>query len=65
MADRGATHGPVSDAESVDTVPGREETFFWGCLVERSPSTARVDVFGMSWDNAGKNSFSAPFAWSA
>ncbi|WP_284981781.1 DUF1326 domain-containing protein [Arthrobacter sp. efr-133-TYG-118] len=28
-------------------------------------STARVDVFGMSWDNAGKNSFSAPFAWSA
>jgi hypothetical protein len=28
-------------------------------------STARVDVFGMVWDNAGKNSFSAPFAWSA
>ncbi len=27
--------------------------------------TARVDVFGMSWDNPGKNSFSAPFAWSA
>ena len=25
----------------------------------------RVDVFGMTWDNAGKNSFSAPFAWSA
>jgi hypothetical protein len=28
-------------------------------------STARVNVFGMAWDNAGKNSFSAPFAWSA
>lgn len=28
-------------------------------------STARVDVFGMTWDNAGKNSYSAPFAWSA
>jgi hypothetical protein len=28
-------------------------------------STARVDVFGMAWDNEGKNSFSAPFAWSA
>lgn len=26
---------------------------------------ATVDVFGMKWDNAGKNSFSAPFAWSA
>ncbi|WP_231494215.1 DUF1326 domain-containing protein [Arthrobacter sp. 9MFCol3.1] len=23
-------------------------------------STARVDVFGMTWDNTGKNSFSAP-----
>ncbi|WP_336712060.1 DUF1326 domain-containing protein [Arthrobacter sp. USHLN218] len=28
-------------------------------------TTGRVDVFGMTWDNAGKNSFSAPFAWSA
>jgi hypothetical protein len=27
--------------------------------------TSTVDVFGQSWDNAGKNSFSAPFAWSA
>ncbi|MFE4951051.1 DUF1326 domain-containing protein [Leifsonia sp. NPDC056665] len=27
--------------------------------------TANVDVLGMTWDNAGKNSFSAPFAWSA
>lgn len=27
--------------------------------------TSTVDVFGLSWDNAGKNSFSAPFAWSA
>ena len=28
-------------------------------------TTSTVDVFGLSWDNAGKNSFSAPFAWSA
>lgn len=27
--------------------------------------TSTVDAFGMAWDNAGKNSFSAPFAWSA
>lgn len=27
--------------------------------------TSTVDAFGLSWDNAGKNSFSAPFAWSA
>jgi hypothetical protein len=26
---------------------------------------SKVDVFGLSWDNTGKNSFSAPFAWSA
>jgi hypothetical protein len=26
---------------------------------------SRGDVFGMTWDNTGKNSFSAPFAWSA
>ena len=34
-------------------------------LAVGTSSTARVDAFGMSWDNAGKNSFSAPFAWSA
>lgn len=34
-------------------------------LAAGTSSTARVDVFGMTWDNAGKNSFSAPFAWSA
>ena len=28
-------------------------------------TTSRVDSFGLSWDNTGKNSFSAPFAWSA
>ena len=27
--------------------------------------TSTVDVFGLSWDNTAKNSFSAPFAWSA
>ena len=34
-------------------------------LAAGTAGTARVDVFGMTWDNAGKNSFSAPFAWSA
>lgn len=34
-------------------------------LAAGTASTGRVDVFGMTWDNAGKNSFSAPFAWSA
>lgn len=34
-------------------------------LAVGTASTARVNVFGMTWDNAGKNSFSAPFAWSA
>ncbi|HKU31023.1 MAG TPA: DUF1326 domain-containing protein [Arthrobacter sp.] len=34
-------------------------------LAAGTSSTARVDVFGMTWDNSGKNSFSAPFAWSA
>ncbi|GAA5197872.1 hypothetical protein GCM10023346_33700 [Arthrobacter gyeryongensis] len=40
-------NGPVNDAERVDTVPGREETFFWGCLAERSPrcrGTSRVRI---------------------
>lgn len=34
-------------------------------LAAGTGSTATVDVFGMEWDNAGKNSFSAPFAWAA
>jgi hypothetical protein len=34
-------------------------------LTAGTATAARVDVFGMTWDNAGKNSFSAPFAWSA
>jgi hypothetical protein len=34
-------------------------------LAAGTSSTARVDALGMTWDNAGKNSFSAPFAWSA
>ncbi|MGT2460795.1 DUF1326 domain-containing protein [Sinomonas atrocyanea] len=28
-------------------------------------TASTVDVFGLRWDNTGKNSFSAPFAWSA
>jgi hypothetical protein len=34
-------------------------------LAAGTATASRVDVFGMTWDNAGKNSFSAPFAWSA
>ena len=28
-------------------------------------TTSRVNVFGLEWSNEGKNSFSAPFSWSA
>jgi hypothetical protein len=28
-------------------------------------TTSRVSVFGLEWDNEGKNAFSAPFSWSA
>ena len=28
-------------------------------------TASTVNIFGLSWDNTGKNSFSAPFAWSA
>jgi hypothetical protein len=34
-------------------------------LAAGTATTAVVDAYGLSWDNAGKNSFSAPFAWSA
>jgi hypothetical protein len=34
-------------------------------LAVGTSSTARVDAFGMTWDNSGKNSYSAPFSWSA
>ena len=34
-------------------------------LAAGTATTAKVDAFGLSWDTAGKNSFSAPFAWSA
>jgi hypothetical protein len=34
-------------------------------LAAGTSSIARVNVFGMTWDNVGKNSYSAPFAWSA
>ncbi|MFT4469800.1 DUF1326 domain-containing protein [Arthrobacter sulfonylureivorans] len=34
-------------------------------LAAGTATASRVDVFGMTWDNAGKSSFSAPFAWSA
>jgi len=28
-------------------------------------TTSRVNVFGLEWSNEGRNSFSAPFSWSA
>jgi hypothetical protein len=34
-------------------------------LAAGTATAARVDAFGLSWDTSGKNSFSAPFAWSA
>ena len=34
-------------------------------LAAGTATAARVDAFGLSWDTTGKNSFSAPFAWSA
>jgi hypothetical protein len=34
-------------------------------LAAGTATTARVDAYGLTWDNTGKNSFSAPFAWSA
>jgi hypothetical protein len=34
-------------------------------LAAGTATTAKVDAFGLSWDTSGKNSFSAPFAWSA
>jgi hypothetical protein len=34
-------------------------------LAAGTAASSNVDVFGMTWANAGKNSFSAPFAWSA
>jgi hypothetical protein len=34
-------------------------------LAAGTATSSRVDAFGMTWDNVGKNSFSAPFAWSA
>jgi hypothetical protein len=34
-------------------------------LAAGTATTATVNAFGLSWDTRGKNSFSAPFAWSA
>jgi hypothetical protein len=34
-------------------------------LAAGTATSSKVDAFGLSWDNSGKNSFSAPFAWSA
>lgn len=33
-------------------------------LAAGTATSAKVDAFGLSWDTSGKNSFSAPFAWS-
>jgi hypothetical protein len=34
-------------------------------LAAGTATKAAVNAYGMSWDTTGKNSFSAPFAWSA
>jgi hypothetical protein len=34
-------------------------------LAAGTATTAKVDAFGLTWETSGKNSFSAPFAWSA
>ena len=34
-------------------------------LAAGTATVSRIDAYGLSWDNTGKNSFSAPFAWSA
>jgi hypothetical protein len=34
-------------------------------LAAGTATTSRVNVFGLQWSNEGKNSFSAPFSWSA
>jgi hypothetical protein len=34
-------------------------------LAAGTATKAVVDAYGLSWDTTGKNSFSAPFAWSA
>jgi len=34
-------------------------------LAAGTASVSSVNTFGLQWDNTGKNSFSAPFAWSA
>jgi hypothetical protein len=34
-------------------------------LAAGTATTSTVDAYGLTWDNTGKNSFSAPFAWSA
>jgi len=34
-------------------------------LAAGTATISRIDAYGLTWDNTGKNSFSAPFAWSA
>lgn len=34
-------------------------------LAAGTATSSRVDAYGLTFENAGKNSFSAPFAWSA
>jgi hypothetical protein len=34
-------------------------------LAAGTATKSSVDAFGLTWDNTGKNTFSAPFAWSA
>lgn len=78
-ADDGFNHsvkiGDLVDLEIADFVSPMDPTgkgirvsgigFPADTLAAGTASTGTVDAFGLSWDNTGKNSFSAPFAWSA
>ena len=78
-ADDGFNHsvkvGDLVDLEIADFVSPMDPTgkgirisgigFPADTLAAGTATTSKVDAFGLSWDNTGKNSFSAPFAWSA
>jgi hypothetical protein len=78
-ADDGMTHsvkvGDLVDLSVADFVSPMDATgkgirvsgvgFPSDTLAAGTATRAKVDAFGLSWDTTGKNSFSAPFAWSA
>jgi hypothetical protein len=78
-ADDGFNHritvGDLVDLEVADFVSPMDPTgkgvrvsgvgFPADTLAAGTATKAKIDAFGLSWDNSGKHSFSAPFAWSA